>query len=108
MSNNFFLWNGTSIAHMFIRLITKTNHPYDDNLSLTLEEFNNDYNMLKEFIKWHKNNHKTYLLYNFTQDNMNELINFISYETDNKEHLNKLWLKICNKDDIDVIDDNIA
>ena len=104
MSSNFFLWNGTSIAHMFIRLMTKTNHPYN-NLSLTLEEFNHDYNMLKDFIKWHKNNHKTYLLYNFTQDNMNEFINCISYETDNEEHVKKLWLKICNKDDID---DNIA
>ena len=56
---------------MFVRLMTKTNHPYN-NLSLTREEFNNDYN------------------------NMNELITLISYETDNKEDLEKIWLKICN------------
>jgi hypothetical protein len=75
--------------------MTKTNDPYN-NLSLTREEFNNDYNTLKDFIKWHKDNNKQYLLYNFTQDNMNELITLISYETDNKEDLEKIWLKICN------------
>jgi len=80
---------------MFVRLMTKTNDPYN-NLSLTREEFNNDYNTLKDFIKWHKDNNKQYLLYNFTQDNMNELITLISYETDNKEDLEKIWLKICN------------
>ena len=95
MSNNFHLWNGTSIANMFIRLMTKTNQPYN-NLPLTLEEFNNDYNTLKDFIKWHKYNDKQYLLYNFTQDNMNECINLINYEIDNKEDLEKIWLKICN------------
>ncbi len=35
MSNNFSGWNGTSIAHMCIRLMTKTNHPYNNNF-LTL------------------------------------------------------------------------
>ena len=53
MSDSFFLWNGTSLAHMFVRLMTKTNHPYNNN-SLTLEEFNKDYNLAKEYIKWHK------------------------------------------------------
>ena len=96
MSNNFHLWNGTSIANIFIRLMTKTNQPYNNNLPLTLEEFNNDYNTLKDFIKWHKYNDKQYLLYNFTQDNMNECINLINYEIDNKEDLEKIWLKICN------------
>ena len=85
MSNNFIFWNGTSIAHMFIGLMTKTN----------LEDFNNDYNILKDFIKWHKNNEQTYLFYNFTQENMNELLNLITYDThNNNEHIHKLWTNI--------------
>jgi hypothetical protein len=95
MQNNFSSWNETAVAHMFVRIITKKNHPYNKT-PLTLDEFNNDYNTMKEFIKWHKDNPKIYFLYNFTQDNMNELIDQISYETNNEIYLRELWLKICN------------
>lgn len=98
MTNNFSLWNGTSIAHMFIRLMTKTNHPYNDS-PLTLDEFNNDYNLLKDFITWHKNNNKKYLMYNFTSNNMDELISLVNYETKFEGNIKKLWLKMCNMED---------
>jgi hypothetical protein len=67
-------WNDTSIAHMFTRLITKTNHPYN-NTPLLLDEFNKDYNLLKNFIEWRKKYRSNPVkigvsLYNFTNDNM--------------------------------------
>jgi len=89
---DFSLWNGTSVSHMFIRLITKTNHPHSA-ASLTMEEFENDYNTLKEFIEWHKTNN-TNRLFNFTQENMNKLINAISFRSYNKEELYDLWSEV--------------
>jgi len=49
MSSEYAHWNDTSVAHMFIRLITKTNHPYND-CKLTFGEYQNDYNILKGYI----------------------------------------------------------
>lgn len=95
MSHNFSSWNGTAIAHMFQRLITKTNHPYNNEV-LTLDDFETDYDTLKNFIKWHKDNPRTYSPYNFTQENMNEIFNLISYDVYNKKDLMDLWLKMCN------------
>lgn len=45
------IWNGTSIAYMIGRLITRTNIPCYGRL-LSLEEFNNEYNILSGFIYW--------------------------------------------------------
>ncbi len=90
-SENFAYWNDTSIAHMFIRLITKTNHPYN-NVSLTLEEYQNDYNTLKCYMEWHELNYaKSFSLYNFTQTNMLEIFNQMDYNIDNKDYLLELW-----------------
>lgn len=95
MSSNYYQWNDTSVSHTFIRLITKINHPFNHN-KLTLEEFQNDYNQLKGYIEWHKNNHienyiNTYTSYNFTQNNMNELFNKIDYNIDNQYFLLNFW-----------------
>ena len=40
-------WNDTSVAHMFIRLMTKSNHPYD-TMPLSREQFDADYNLLEK------------------------------------------------------------
>lgn len=98
MSNtDFHHWNGTAIAHMFQRLITKTHHPYNKE-PLSLAEFTEDYNTLAKFIQWRKEQHDQrnfydYLLYNFTQENMNELMSLIDYETDNETLLQEIWSK---------------
>lgn len=98
MSINYACLNDTAIAHIFSRIITKTNLPYNKNI-LTLEEFNNDYNIIKGYIEWHKINHieKKFSLYNLTQNNMIEIMNLINYNVDNKDELQKFWrTKICN------------
>ena len=89
--DNFDIWNGTSIAHMFIRLITKTHHPFGNDERLSSEHFTKEYNTLQQFIKWHETHPKQYMLYNFTQDSMNELLNRISYDVDNKDELLQIW-----------------
>ncbi len=91
MTTPFSLWNDTAIAHIFMRLINKTNHPYNTT-TLTLQEFNNDYTTIKSYIEWkNNNNNNKFSLYNFTPTNMTELINLINYDTSNKEELLKIW-----------------
>ena len=94
MSRNYENWNDTSVAHMFIRLINKINHPYNND-KLTLNEFNKDYDLLQGYIEWrhHKyNNFKTqFSLYNYSYNNLNELMNLINYEIDNKTELLNIW-----------------
>ena len=88
------LWNDTSVAYIFIRLITKKNFPINENI-LTFEEFNNEYNILKGYIKWHKNNYKeSSPLYNFTQKNLIKIFKKINYKIDNQKELLELWKKI--------------
>lgn len=88
------LWNDTSVAYIFIRLITKKNIPINENI-LTFEEFNNEYNLLKGYIKWHKNNYKeSSPLYNFTQKNLLTIFKKINYKKDNEKELLDLWEKI--------------
>jgi len=91
MSTEFVYWNDTSIAHMFSRLITKTNKPYDDT-PLTLDEFNKDYNLLQDYIEWRKQFvKKGFSLYNFTYDSMITFLHLIDYDTNNKDELIKIW-----------------
>jgi hypothetical protein len=88
------LWNDTSVAYIFIRLITKKNIPINENI-LTFEEFKNEYNILKGYIKWHKNNYKeSSPLYNFTQKNLLTIFKKINYKIDNETELLDLWKKI--------------
>ena len=88
------LWNDTSVAYIFIRLITKKNFPINENI-LTFEEFKNEYNLLKGYIKWHKNNYKeSSPLYNFTQKNLLTIFKKINYKKDNEKELLDLWEKI--------------
>ena len=82
-------WNDTSTAHMFIRLMTKTNHPYNNN-PLTLDEFNKDYKKLSDFIEWKsKNPNNSFSLYHFTIDRMTSFLQLIRYDTD--KDLLELW-----------------
>jgi hypothetical protein len=77
MSIEYKYWNDTSVAHMFSRLITKTNQPYN-NTPLTLDEFNKDYNVLQDYIEWRKKNvKKGFSLYNFTYDSMISFLHLI-------------------------------
>jgi hypothetical protein len=98
MSTEYVYWNDTAIAHIFTRLITKTNHPYNDN-PLTLDEFNKDYNLLQDYIEWRKQNvKKGFSLYNFTYDSMISFLHLIDYDTNNKDELIQIWkttMMIC-------------
>ena len=40
---------------MFIRLISKTNHPYSD-MRLSREQFDADYELLEKYIEWRRKN----------------------------------------------------
>ena len=91
MSTEYIYWNDTAIAHMFSRLITKTNQPYNDT-PLTLYEFNKDYNLLQDYIEWRKQFvKKGFSLYNFTYDSMISFLHLIDYDTNNKDELIKIW-----------------
>ena len=96
---NFESWNDTSIAHMFIRLMTKINHPYSDYL-LSREEFESDYELLDKYIDWRKNADIVQLYessYIFTIDNMSYLLNKIDYDTHNDDELRQIWNTIMLK-----------
>lgn len=105
-------WNDTSVAHMFIRLITKKNHPYND-AKLPYEIYKTDYDNLKGYIEWDRNvtwildnvgflfglnSTKFNSMYNFTHTNMVEIFDELDYLADNEEHLMHLWMtKIMNR-----------
>lgn len=97
MTNNYPLWNDMSVTHLFVRLITKTNHPYNENL-LTEEEFNNDYKNLIGYIQWRESYHIPSSLYDFTDDKMKQLISMINWEKENKEELTTIWTKLVEKE----------
>ena len=95
-------WNDASVAHIFIRLITKTKYSsiitdtsrpdYNENI-LTLEEFNRDYKTLEGYIEWKRINNPIhpFSFYNFTPDNMTSFLQLINYETNNRDGLIRLW-----------------
>ena len=91
-------WNETSIAFMFIRLLSKKNLPYSDSI-LTLEEFNTDYDTLEKYINWNK--YKNIKIashsYNFTAKNMSYFISLIKYEPDDRDALISKWKSIMYK-----------
>jgi len=90
-TNEYVYWNDTSVAHMFTRLITKTNHPYN-NTPLTIDKFNKDYNMLKDYIEWRKERVKTvFSLYNFTYNNMINFLQLIDFDKNNTDELIEIW-----------------
>lgn len=90
MAFDFELWNGTSVAHLFCRLITKTNHPYDERI-LTREEFDKDYRMMRDYIEWKRNRQINYLLYKYTDENLTTLLNMIDYDTENRSIFSEYW-----------------
>ena len=100
-TEEYLCWNDTSIAHIFLRLITKTkflliidiNHPYDNDNLLTLDEFNDDYKMLEGYIEWKRINKpiQNFSLYNFTPDSMTYFLRLINYDTNNRDELIELW-----------------
>jgi hypothetical protein len=106
-TEEYLCWNDTSVAHIFTRLITKTkflinvepNHPYYNDNLLTLDEFNNDYKMLEDYIEWkriYKPIQKS-SLYNFTPDSMTSFLQLITYDTNNKDKLIELWENVMMK-----------
>ena len=106
-TEEYLCWNDTSVAHIFTRLITKTkflinvepNHPYYNDNILTLDEFNNDYKMLEDYIEWkriYKPIQKS-SLYNFTPDSMTSFLQLITYDTNNKDKLIELWENVMMK-----------
>ena len=56
---NFKQWNDTSIAHLCLRLITKSNHPLNA-AGLSKEQYNCEYELFKKYLNWHKTNYKSY------------------------------------------------
>jgi hypothetical protein len=97
MTNNYHLWNDTSVTHLLVRLISKRNHPYNESL-LTESEFKKDYIELIHYIEWRKPIQTIHSLYDFTEDNMVKLISLISWDKDNREELLTLWNEIVKKE----------
>jgi len=106
-TEEYLCWNDTSVAHIFTRLITKTkflinvepSHPYYNDNILTLDEFNNDYKMLEDYIEWkriYKPIQKS-SLYNFTPDSMTFFLQLITYDTNNRDELIELWENVMMK-----------
>ena len=106
-TEEYLCWNDTSVAHIFTRLITKTkfliyvepSHPYYNDNLLTLDEFNHDYKMLEDYIKWkrvYKPIQKS-SLYNFTPDSMTSFLKLITYNTNNRDELIELWESVMIK-----------
>jgi hypothetical protein len=90
--------NDTAIAHLFVRLITKTNSPYNKN-KLTEYEFNEEYEYLKKYIEWKKIQSQTnnFSLYNFSPKKMSSFLSLISWDSSNENELLKLWkVTMCN------------
>jgi hypothetical protein len=106
-TEEYLCWNDTSVAHIFTRLITKTkflinvepSHPYYNDNILTLDEFNNDYKMLEDYIEWKRVNQpiQKSSLYNFTPDSMTSFLQLITYDTNNKDKLIELWENVMMK-----------
>jgi len=99
-SENFERWNDTSIAHMFIRLISKTNHPYND-MHLSREQFDADYELLEKYIEWRREKQivqKPNSSYNFNCLSMLFLFENIDYDIQNQENLSRLWNNMFNND----------
>lgn len=91
MSSNYASWNDTAVAHMFMRLIYKINHPYNYD-KLSVEQFQDDYNELKGYIDWHQNNYvNSSGLYNLTQTNIRHIFEKIDYDVDNRQELLDFW-----------------
>ncbi len=97
MTNNYHLWNDTSVTHLLVRLISRRNHPYNERL-LTEDEFRDDHNVLIDYIAWRKPIQTTDSLYDFTEDNMVKLISLINWDKDNHEELLTLWQEIVKKE----------
>ena len=90
------MWNGTAIAHMFVRLIKRNNDPYNKT-PLTQEEFDNQCEQMRNYIEWRKTNSpdNEFFPYRFTAENMSHFLDSI-IETDNEKDVLDLWEnKMC-------------
>jgi hypothetical protein len=106
-TEEYLCWNDRSVAHIFLRLITKTKfllivdpeHPYYNDNLLTLDEFNEDYKMLEGYIEWKRINQpmQNLSLYNFTPDSMTSFLSLINYDTNNRDELIELWENVMMK-----------
>jgi len=106
-TEEYLCWNDSSVANLFIRLITKTkflinvepSHPYYNDNLLTLDEFNDDYKVLEDYIEWKRlyQADQTSSIYNFTPDIMTSFLKLIKYDTVNRDELIELWENIMLK-----------
>lgn len=96
---NFKSYNDTTIAHLFVRLISCKNSPYNDD-KLSLEQFEKEYNELSDYIEWKESQcilQNNYSLYNFTPERMRTFLTLIKYDFENKKELLELWKsQMCN------------
>ena len=97
-SNDFDRWNEESIAATFIRLITRSNFPYDKNM-LSLKEFNDEYDLLENYITWYTNTNAKVnsYSYNFTSESMSYFLSLIRYDPDDRETLAAKWKSVMYK-----------
>lgn len=89
---DFSQWNDATISGMFIRLMTKTNHPYDTKVLSELE-FDIDYDTMNAYIKWKTTNYDdepNQSDYNFSPTHMAWFLEQIKY-TSNIDELNVVW-----------------
>uniref|UniRef100_A0A6C0HRC7 Uncharacterized protein n=1 Tax=viral metagenome TaxID=1070528 RepID=A0A6C0HRC7_9ZZZZ len=78
------VWNDASISYACIRLMSKTNYPYNEDL-LTPREFIEERNLLEGYIEWKKENQKGS---RFSPEN---LIKFLSLLEGEKQPLLDFW-----------------
>jgi uncharacterized short protein YbdD (DUF466 family) len=84
-------WGGTAIAHMFVRLIKRNNHPYNET-PLTQEEFDTECKQMRNYIEWRKTNSPDdeFCPYRFTADKMSDFLDLI-ITSDNKNAVLDMW-----------------
>jgi len=89
---NFYAWNDTAIASVFMRLITKKNYPYSDEY-LSYDEYNRCYKQLGEYIKFRRNNNPFVPspLYKWSDNAVGEIYSLLDYDVDNQSQLIELW-----------------
>jgi len=89
---DFTTWNDTTISGMFTRLMTRTNHPYD-NRPLSELEFDVDHDLMDAYIKWKSSNNDDEPNgsdYNFSPTSMAWFLGQITY-TSNTDKLSGIW-----------------
>lgn len=95
---NFENWNDSTIEYYFIEVITRGNHPHDDNY-LSDVEYESKLNTLQNYINWKKKQKlSNFLSFTknttvFTPEKMQKFLDIIRSNKYFEEQLLRLWHK---------------